>query len=113
MRVSSLPTLTPIQIQALIDIIKRQMPTVYGMVTDKAAEIGNDAYAHVRAGLRGEPNRFYAFEAGWVVGTPFNCPDITEAVAGCMVRVGVAACTIWPDQRTGACTSVEAAHGTH
>ena len=106
MHVSSLPTLTPIQIQALIDIIKRQMPMVYGMVNDKAAEIGNDAYANVRAGLRGEPNRFYAFESGRVVGTPFADRGVTDVVAGNMVRFGVTACVLWP------AAQAEASHGT-
>ena len=92
----SAPATTAIEVEQTIDIIRRQMPMVYGMVTDKAKEIGNEAYAHVRAGLRGEPNRFYAFEAGWVVGTPFTDAEVTDALAGYMVRFGVNACALWP-----------------
>jgi hypothetical protein len=53
-------------------VIKTQMPMVYGAIQDKAQQIGKDAFALVRKGLRGEPNTFYAFERGYVVGTPFS-----------------------------------------
>jgi hypothetical protein len=53
-------------------VIKTQMPMVYGAIQDKAQEIGKEAFALVRKGLRGEPNTFYAFERGYVVGTPFS-----------------------------------------
>ena len=70
--------------------IKTHMPLVYGAIQDKAKEIGNEAFALVRKGLRGEPNAFYAFERGYVVGTPFSHGPITDQLAGLMVRFGCA-----------------------
>lgn len=84
-----------VDVDALIQTIKRDMPEVYDMIKVKAKEIGNDAYGHVRAGLRGEVNRFYAFERGFVVGTKFNCPGIEADIAKYMVEFGVNACAIW------------------
>ena len=84
-----------VEVEAAIGLIKSKMPTVYDMILVKAKEIGNDAYAHVRAGLRGEVNRFYAFENGHVVGTKFNCPQITSDIALFVVEFGVSACVIW------------------
>lgn len=80
-----------------VNEIKTHMPETYTAIQAKADVIGNVAYELVRRGLRGESNCFYAFERGRVVGTPFNCPAITDAVAGYMVRFGVSACSIWPD----------------
>jgi hypothetical protein len=85
-----------------VEHIKKHMPTVYGMITDKAKEIGNDAYGHVRAGLRGDANRFYAFERGHVVGTPFNITSISSDVATLMVKFGVNAVAIWAPVQTPA-----------
>lgn len=73
-----------------LHVIKTQMPMVYGAIQDKAQEIGKDAFALVRRGLRGEPNTFYAFERGYVVGTPFSHGPITDQLAGLMVRFGCA-----------------------
>jgi hypothetical protein len=73
-----------------LHVIKTQMPMVYGAIQDKAQEIGKDAFALVRRGLRGEPNTFYAFERGYVVGTPFSTGPITDELAGCLVRFGCA-----------------------
>lgn len=80
--------------------IKTHMPLVYGAIQDKSKEIGNEAFALVRKGLRGEPNAFYAFERGYVVGTPFSAGPITDEVAGLMVRFGFAFVCIFraPDQ---------------
>ncbi|WP_367847021.1 hypothetical protein [Rhodoferax sp. WC2427] len=83
-----------------VELIKTRMPTVYKMIQDKAAEVGNDAYVWVRQGLRGEVNRFYAMERGYVVGTPFNISAINAAVAVNMVQFGVDACCIWPMEVT-------------
>jgi hypothetical protein len=46
-----------------LHVIKTQMPMVYGAIQDKAEEIGKEAFAIVRKGLRGEPNCFYALSA--------------------------------------------------
>lgn len=75
--------------------IKAHMPLVYGAIQDKAAEIGNEAFALVRKGLRGEPNAFYAFERGYVVGTPFSAGELTKDVAALMVQFGMAFVCIW------------------
>lgn len=94
------------EVAALIETIKAKMPETYALIKRKAAAVGNDAYADVYAGLRGEVNRFYAFEAGHVVGTPFNCPAITADVAQFMVQFGVRACVLWSEKvaRAGSCT---------
>ena len=101
-----------VNVKALTETIRRHMPMVYSMISERAAAIGNQAYADVRAGLRGEPSRFYAFEGGRVVGTPFQRPDVTDAVAGSMVRFGVAACVLWPELSADACIPKGAGHGT-
>ena len=75
--------------------IKRFMPEVYKVIQDKAQAMGPPAYALVRRGLRGEPSRFFAFEGGRVVGTPFDNPDINTDVAALMVRFGCASVCIF------------------
>ena len=100
MDTSTTPSPTPsagqaVDVAALIDTIKRHMPEVYDMIKRKAAAAGNDAYVDVRCGLRGEPNRFWAFEGGRIVGTAFDCPRITAEISMYMVEFGVRACVIW------------------
>jgi hypothetical protein len=73
-----------------ITLIKTRMPDTYKTIQDKAKVIGNDAYALVKRGLRGEPNCFWAMEAGNVVGTPFNHTEISRDVAQSMVTFGSA-----------------------
>lgn len=90
-----------------IELIKRSMPAVYAAVKAKAEAIGNAAYALVRRGAGGEPNCFYAFEAGHVVGTPFDHP-ISDDVARLMVQFGARHCCIWP---APAAAKAEAQHG--
>lgn len=48
------------------------MPETYRAIQAKAGKIGNEAYALVKRGLRGEPNCFWASERGMVMGTPFT-----------------------------------------
>ena len=90
--------------------IKRNMPETYKAIQDKAQAIGKSAYGLVRKGLRGEPNCFYAFERGRVVGTPFALPDVTNYIAGKMVQFGVAYVCIWPMAST---EQTGVANGTH
>jgi hypothetical protein len=73
-----------------ITLIKTRMPETYQAIQDKAKVIGNDAFALVKRGLRGEPNCFWAMEAGHVVGTPFNHTEISRDVAQSMVTFGIA-----------------------
>lgn len=86
------------EVAAKIEEIKRYMPEVYQSIQAHAlpAELGPEAYALVRRGLRGEANCFYAFEAGRVVGTPFSVTTIMAEVAVQMVQFGVRHCVIWP-----------------
>lgn len=84
-----------VDVSAKIEEIKRFMPNTYKSIQAKAASIGNDAYVYVRRGLRGEINCFYAFEAGRVMGTPFELIDIARDVAQLMVTQGIDHMCIW------------------
>lgn len=84
-------------VNAGLQLIKARMPEVYKTIQDKAAVMGNEAYALVRRGLAGQPGCFYAFEAGQVVGTPFGDADPRMAqVAQFIVRFGCAHVCIFP-----------------
>lgn len=82
-------------VEERISAIKQHMPGVYRAIQDKAAQLGKPAYALVRRGLRGEPDCFYAFEGGRVVGTPF-CHAVTAEVAQDMVQFGATFVCMWP-----------------
>jgi hypothetical protein len=70
--------------------IKDHMPETYKMIQAKAKEIGKRAFGLVRAGLKGEPNRFWAMEAGYVKGTQFNTLGMQDEVTKAMVEFGCA-----------------------
>lgn len=90
------PNRQEIDLQA--QALKRTMPLTYAAIQRKAGEIGRQAYALVRRGLAGEPNCFWAMEAGHVAGTPFACGHpINAAVAEAMVRFGPRSVVIWAD----------------
>lgn len=93
------------EVERQIVEIKTHMPAVYQSIQDKADNIGKLAYSLVRRGVRGEPNCFYAFERGRVVGTPFSLPTIQEDIAVNMVRFVVSHVVMW--------ANVEAPNGTH
>lgn len=80
----------------MLQLIKTRMPETYDQITRKAQEQGKGVYALVRRGLRGEPNCFWAMEAGHVVGTPFAASHPIQAVmAQAIVSFGCAhVCTI-------------------
>lgn len=82
--------------------IKVYMPSVYESIQRKATEVGSKAYALVRAGLRGVPNSFYAFERGRVVGTPFAGHPIAADVASVMVQFECAHVCMWGEVANGA-----------
>ncbi len=84
-----------VSIEEQIALIKARMPAVYGAIQAKAGEIGKQAFGLVRRGLKGEPNTFYAFERGYVVGTPFAHGPIPAEVAQMMVQFGCAFVCIW------------------
>lgn len=75
--------------QAQIETIKARMVNVHAALKVLATERGNGVYALVRRGLRGEANCFYAFEKGWVVGTPFSLGSVSAELAANMVNFGV------------------------
>lgn len=73
------------------------MPETYKAIVERAkdTDLGRQAYALVRRGLRGEPNCFYAIEAGRVVGTPFNVQDVNAELARYMVQFGCSFLIMW------------------
>ncbi|PQA78702.1 hypothetical protein [Rhodoferax sp. TS-BS-61-7] len=90
-------------IQDQIQIIKTKMPETYKAIQDREKGVtdvidgkrvtvipvyGAEVYALVRRGLRGEPNCFWAMEAGYVMGTPFNMPTVSRDIAWYMVSFG-------------------------
>lgn len=75
--------------------IKVNMPEVYASIQAKAQAIGKAAFAFVRRGLRGEANCFYAFEHGYVVGTPFSQTDVMPEIARYMVQFGCTYIVVW------------------
>lgn len=87
---------TPDEVARVLHLIKTQMPNVYKAIKSKAAEIGDEAYSLVRQGVRGEPARFYAIEAGHVVGTPFAGHPIESDVAQLIGNFGCGYVCIWP-----------------
>jgi len=97
-----------VDVQARVQLIKAQMPETYASIVAKAGEIGNEAYALVRRGLRGEPNCFYAMERGHVVGAPFNLPNLPDDVARLLLQFGVTFMVMWAPE---ACKG--AADGAH
>lgn len=83
------------EVERLVGEIKAYMPETYKSIQAKASELGKEAFALVRAGLRGEPNKFWAMEAGRVMGTPFSMREINAEVALAMVQWGCAHVCIW------------------
>ncbi len=73
-----------------IEMIKQRMPETYAYILSKVKTMGNTAYKQVYRGLRGEPDCFYAFEGGRVVGTPFALSDIQAEVGKHLVMWGSA-----------------------
>lgn len=84
-------------VQQRLQLIKSHMPNVRQCIEDKVEQIGPEAYALVRRGLRGEAGCFYALEAGHVIGTPFGRSDPRMAqTAQFLVSFGCAHVCIWP-----------------
>ena len=72
-----------------IKVVKDHMPRVYQAIREAAEVRGAGFYNLVRRGMWGEPNCFYAFEGGRVVGTPFEGP-VSDEVAAQIVQFGAA-----------------------
>jgi hypothetical protein len=86
---------TPEDVAQVLQVIKTHMPNVYAAIQAKATEIGPEAFSLVRKGIRGEPYKFYAFEAGHVVGTPFAGHSIESEIASLMCSFGCLFVCLW------------------
>lgn len=117
MDTSKTPMKSAEEVEAVIATIKAHMPQTYQAIKDKSATLGKAAFALVRAGIKGQPNCFFAFEAGHVVGTPYNLPDVQPLIAMGMVTLGTGHWVIWPDYHAQQLVRQQveggAAHGTH
>ena len=90
-----------------IKLMKDHMPQVYKAVRVAASVRGSQVFTLARRGMWGEPNCFYAFEGGRVVGTPFAGPVMAE-VAAQVVQFGAAfVMMLAPAEES------EGANGTH
>ncbi len=104
-------------VKAGIDLIKTRMPETYksiqlrekGLIEEVNGQpvvmvpaYGKAVYNLVRRGIRGEPNMFYAFERGHVVGTPFGLQEVARDVAQSMVTFGCAHVCIFAEVFQGA-----------
>lgn len=83
--------------QERLDVIKNHMPETYKSIQSKAQEMGKQAFALVRRGLRGEPNCFWAMERGHVVGKPFSLQDVQRDIAQYMVTFGCEHVVVWAE----------------
>ena len=70
-------------------LIKGRMPSTYAAIQARAQAQGAVTFAHVRRGLGGQANNFWACEGGYVVGTPFANQAIERDTAWSMVAFGV------------------------
>ncbi len=104
---------TQTSVQARLEEIKRHMPETYKAIQEKAAAIGNPAYGFVRQGVAGQANKFYAVEAGRVVGTPFDLPGVSDEVARLMVQFGCAFLIMWAPEAQQLEQKQGGSDGTH
>ncbi|MDD2728187.1 hypothetical protein [Malikia sp.] len=88
---------TAADVEQAIRDIKSHMPETYQAILERAKEsdLGRQAYALVRRGIKGEANCFYAIERGRVVGAPFSLPDVTAEMARYMVQFGCSFMIMW------------------
>lgn len=84
-----------IDVKARTDEIRQNMPETYREIVAMAGRVGGKAYEVVRQAIRGEPNRFYAIERGWVVGTPFDLPQVQPELAVFILRFGCTYLVMW------------------
>ncbi|WP_395026581.1 hypothetical protein [Comamonas odontotermitis] len=80
--------ITPEELARRLDHIKRNMPKTYELIVKKAEMEGGAVFRAVRQGCMGEPNRFWAMEAGHFAGTAFNMRSVEQEVAWSMVNFG-------------------------
>ncbi len=98
-----------VDVAARIREIQEHMPETYRAIKVMADKAGSEAYAAVKRAIRGEANQFYAIEGGFVVGTPFELPDVTADLARLIVRFGCRHLVIWSPE----VAKMGAADGTH
>lgn len=111
---ASAPAARPVdaaRVEAQLTTIKAHMPETYKLIQTWALEIGNEAFRYVRRGCSGEPDCFWACEAGYVVGTPFNMQAISDDVARYMVRFGCTFVALRADGRGDASKPVPQGQG--
>ena len=87
------------KVRRQIEQIKGNMPETYRAIQDRAEVAGALVWPMVRRGMAGQPNCFYALERKQFVGTPFAMPELTDVVAGGMVRFGSESFVIFGDVR--------------
>lgn len=74
--------------------LRQDMPETAAYVDQRRQEWGADyVNDRIRRSLNGEPNCFYAVEAGHVLGTPFES-EVTPEVAALIVRWGMKFCCL-------------------
>jgi hypothetical protein len=95
-----------------LDMIKRHMPMTYRAIQDKAAEIGRPAFNFVRKGVAGQPNAFFAVEAGRSVGTPFVLFEGADVLADYIRQFGCVFLILWAEEAQQL-PKVEVSHGAH
>lgn len=76
------------EVEAGLQTIKAHMPKTYARIQELAAQDGGLTFKLVRRGLRGEPNVFWASEAGYVMGTAYSYELIRADVALCITQLG-------------------------
>lgn len=80
--------ISPEELARRLDHIKRYMPQTYELIVKKAETEGSAVFRAVRLGCMGEPNRFWAMEAGHFAGTPFDMRTVQDEIAWGMVNFG-------------------------
>lgn len=69
--------------------LRAAMPTVASLVDERRQRDGVQwVNGCIKRAMAGEPNQFYAFEGGQVLGTPFT-PDFDPVIDSC-IRMSIA-----------------------
>lgn len=95
------PQMDRAEVERRVAEIRAHMPETYRSIQAKADKMGRLAYALVRQGIAGQPDRFWACERGRVVGTPFSVGGIQADVAATMVQFNCRSVVIWGRQTEG------------
>lgn len=78
-----------------VAMIRQHMPMTYAAIQEKAQHIGRPAFGFVRRGVAGQPNMFYAIEAGRTVGTPFVGVPGADLLADYIRQFGCQFLILW------------------